>query len=539
MVRLRPTARRLLRAVGIAALIALVLLPAAVIWGVRQAQVDDYLGPHRTSFQADYSGEITLDLGPLGQAYLPNEFVPPPLRFLGLDVRVEGVAGTQGSSTRLFSESTLQAYVQVYSEPREVLRGPLEKLGQDAAVEAIKAELVLLAAAGLWLLRRRWLSPRLAAVLRPRWMIIGYVVLLAIVAGTVVAPPRISPNRTPVSIAAGTPFADLTVDNPLLAAVFNEGIGGLQLLAQRQQSAVDAYIATSTDRFVRQLDQVARPTSGQTLTVAYSDLHCSIAMTEAIGQLVTVVDPAVLLSSGDDTVNGTAAERACVARERTMAGDRPQIVATGNHDSDTTDGQMRALGFTVLDGQVVDVDETAYLGDDDPELNIAFSVSRTMERNETEEQLGTRLRDAATAAGGVDVIAVHQPIAAAVIAAGDDPPASLLLWGHMHAQVGPTVVPRADGSWMVALQAGTSGGIKQPTLTEFSTPYTPPRTSADVYLIITDVSTGLVTGVQPVHYLPSGEVVIDPPTITGDVAQLPPDTRERLGQGKPSPSATG
>jgi len=539
MVRLSTTARRVTRAALIAVAIAVALLPAAALWGVRNAGTEDYLGPHRTSFRADYSGEITLDLGPLGQAYLPNRFVPVPLRFLGLDVRVEGVAGTQGSSTRLFSESTLQAYVEVYSAPRDVLRGPLEKLAQDAAAETIRAELVLLGVTLLWLVRRRWLTPRVAAALRPRWMAVGYIVLLAVVTGSVVGPPRPVPTRTPVPVTAGTSFADLTVDNPLLAAVLNQGIGGLQLLAERQQTAVDDYIRTSTDSFIRQLDRVAMPADGEVVTLAYSDLHCSIAMTEAIGQLVTVVNPRLLLSSGDNTVNGTAAERACVARERGMAGERTQIVSTGNHDSETTDEQMRALEFTVLDGQVVGRDGVTYLGDDDPEHNVPFSVARTMERNETEEQLGNRLREAAVAAGGVDVIAVHQPTAAAAIAAIPDPPTKLLLWGHMHAQLGPTVIPRADGSWTVALQAGTAGGIKQPTLTEFSTPYTPPRTRADVYLIFTDVGTGLVTGVQPVHYLPSGEVVVDDRITTGDPASLPLETRDRMARGKPSPSATG
>ena len=40
----------------------------------------------------------------------------------------------------------------------------------------------------------------------------------------------------------------------------------------------------------------------------------------------------------------------------------------------------------------------------------------------------------------VDAILVHQPHAAAQLMDAPDPPAALVLWGHMHAQVGPTVV---------------------------------------------------------------------------------------------------
>jgi hypothetical protein len=39
----------------------------------------------------------------------------------------------------------------------------------------------------------------------------------------------------------------------------------------------------------------------------------------------------------------------------------------------------------------------------------------------------------------------------------------------------------------------------------------------------------LITGVQPVHFLPNAEVVIDDRIATGDLANLLPETRTRLG----------
>jgi hypothetical protein len=39
----------------------------------------------------------------------------------------------------------------------------------------------------------------------------------------------------------------------------------------------------------------------------------------------------------------------------------------------------------------------------------------------------------------------------------------------------------------------------------------------------------LITGVQPVHFLPNAEVVIDDRMATGDLAKLPAETRTRLG----------
>jgi len=73
----------------------------------------------------------------------------------------------------------------------------------------------------------------------------------------------------------------------------------------------------------------------------------------------------------------------------------PFLVATGNHDSDITEAQMRAAGITVLDGQVVNAAGVSVLGDDDPEHNIPFSVDRIKDRPESEEEMAQRLVDLA------------------------------------------------------------------------------------------------------------------------------------------------
>jgi hypothetical protein len=138
----------------------------------------------------------------------------------------------------------------------------------------------------------------------------------------------------------------------------------------------------------------------------------------------------------------------------------------------------------------------------------------------------------------VDAILVHQPAASVEIMRAADPPARLVLWGHFHFQQGPTVVPHTDGSWTVGMQQGTAGGVKQPTITSFSTPFGPPLARADVYFYFRDDATGLITGVQPVHFEPDARVVIDRRRETGDLAALPEATRDRLEAGtsaSPSP----
>jgi predicted MPP superfamily phosphohydrolase len=299
---------------------------------------------------------------------------------------------------------------------------------------------------------------------------------------------------------------------------------------------VNAYINGAVADLSRQIERLPQAGPGESLLLGFSDLHCNQATTELISRLVLVTKPAVVLSSGDDTVNGTAAERGCIRREAPISHGVPFVVATGNHDSDVTEAQMRTAGITVLDGQVVEEAGVGVLGDDDPEHNIPFSVDRIKDRAESEEQMAERLVDLARNRD-TDVLLVHQPVAARVIMNAPDPPASLVLWGHYHAQAGPQVIMHEDGSWTVGMQEGTAGGVRQPTITSFSTPFSPPLISADVYFYFRDSATGLITGVQPVHFQPNAKVVIDDRIATGDLAKLPPETRMKLGGASTTPTA--
>jgi hypothetical protein len=235
-------------------------------------------------------------------------------------------------------------------------------------------------------------------------------------------------------------------------------------------------------------------------------------------------------------VHGTAAERGCITREARIAAGAPFLVSTGNHDSDITESQMKNAGMVVLDGKVVESEGLAVVGDDDPERQVPFSVERVTDRAETEEQFGQRM--VAVAAGKeTDVMLLHQPAASVVVMNTPNPPARLVLWGHYHSQARPAVVVHDDGSWTVGMQQGTAGGVREPMFTSFSTPFSPPLITADVYFYFRDNATGLITAVQPVHFLPNAKVVIDKRIATGDLTALPHETREELGGATPTPLA--
>ena len=522
----------LARAVLVTVVAAVAALPLAAVWGIARADVDDYLGPHRVNFASSFSGEVEIDLGPIGNAYLTS-----PVRPIGLTITVGGVGSAAGTLNDLFSEQTLAAYAALYAEPEEAVAGIVERLEADAVQRAFLAEAVLVLAFGLFKLRGRLLAPWVVPHLTRRRTAAAYLVVLALIGGSILVPRDPEGVRIPVDLGAGSRFDAVTVDSVLLADLLDRGVKGIKLLTGRQEKAVDTYVRTSIASLAKQERRRPRPGPDETMIMGFSDLHCNQATTELIKILAGATEPSLIISSGDDTVNGTAVERGCIRREGQIAQGVPFLVSSGNHDSEVTEAQMKGAGMTVLDGSVVEAAEIDVLGDDDPEHNIPFSVERTKDRPETEEELGQRMVDVARGRQ-TDVITVHQPAASTVIMSTPNPPARLVLWGHFHSQSGPTVIMHDDGSWTVGMQQGTAGGVRQPTITSFSTPFSPPLISADVYFYFRDNTTGLITGVQPVHFEPDAKVAIDDRIPTRDLAELPEETRVKLGgAAAPSPTA--
>ena len=169
--------------------------------------------------------------------------------------------------------------------------------------------------------------------------------------------------------------------------------------------------------------------------------------------------------------------------------------------------------MTVLDGSTVEAAGLRVLGDDDPEHNIPFSVERTLDRPETEEQLGQRLVDGPGPTA--DVMMVHQPGPPAVMMAAPDLPARLVRGGISTRESGPRrhTTPTARGQ-SACSRAPRAAYASHVHLVQHA--FSPPLIVADVYFYFRDDATGLITGVQPVHFRPS-HVVIDDRMPTGDL----------------------
>src|SRR3954468_14391094 len=129
----RAVAGGVLRSLGTALVAALLAAPFAAAWGIGHAQVDDYLGPHQVRFASNFSGEVRIDLGPIGNAYLPSPAGP-----VGVTATVGSVRFAASSLNELFSQQTLTAYVSLYEDPQLAVEAIVDRLQIDAFVEAIK-----------------------------------------------------------------------------------------------------------------------------------------------------------------------------------------------------------------------------------------------------------------------------------------------------------------------------------------------------------------------------------------------------------------
>src|SRR5918999_6074992 len=194
---------------------ALAAAPLAAVWGVGHAQVEDYFGPPRAQFASNYSGELQIDLGPVGKAFLPSPIAP-----IGVAITVQGVGPAGESLGSLFSEKTLSAYSSLYADPQGVAQGIVERLRQRAIVEGLMAETGLLLIFVGFRVRHRLLADNLARRLSSRHALVVYACVLVLVVGSALVPNPQPGPRIPVTVAAGdTRFARLTVDSVLLADV--------------------------------------------------------------------------------------------------------------------------------------------------------------------------------------------------------------------------------------------------------------------------------------------------------------------------------
>lgn len=501
----------------------------ALVFGVTTAQFTGSLGPHVAEYSTTLDGEVTVDMGPLGQLIIDS---PLPLR-LGADVVVKEIPDelASGSSNPVAGlTADLSGYSQFLANPEAAIRDAANGLVRDAVGRAVLAWSIMLCLAALGRLASHGVLREAA---RSAWrqqgvpaMTIGVVVALLV--PVIVSATRDSGGVGRTSeVLAGTPLADARITGRLGGLV--DFYGGYVVDAIQENETfyaeVEANVRTAyaqdpeplaplgdppmvptidpasvaTDEpagdgteadddadqpGAEQAEETASPTDGEpadagaaalepdpvTFTLV-TDLHCNVGMAPVVGAVVELSGSELVLNAGDTVMGGTSVESVCVnAFADGIPAGVPVVVADGNHDSETTAKQEADRGWQVLRGERVEVAGLSILGDRDPMLT-SLGAPTHPERDEGFDAMSQRLADVACEAAGtedpVDILLVHNPRAAQATLAGGCVP--LVLNGHLHRRIGPWQA----GLGVQYLSASTAGATKDtPTIGPLQNPAT-------------------------------------------------------------------
>ena len=209
--------------------------------------------------------------------------------------------------------------------------------------------------------------------------------------------------------------------------------------------------------------ELRRPEEGESVAVLVSDRHDNTGMDAVARAVGDAAGATAVLDAGDDTSTGAHWEAFSLdSLDAAFDGDPydGRWAVAGNHDhGDFVVGYLDDLGWTMLDGEVVDgPDGGRLLGVHDPRSSGLGSW-----RDETGlsfDEVGARLADAACAAAEdgerVATVLVHDAnLGDEALARGC---VDLVVGGHLHVQVGPERVVGADGSVGYSYTNGTTGG---------------------------------------------------------------------------------
>jgi len=470
------------------ALLAVVALLAALVFGVTTATAESSFGPHEARYDVTTDATVTVDLGPLGTLQIDS---PLPLG-LGARVTVEeipaDVDALHGVDTLQALTGDLSSYLQFFTGPQATIEDAARALVANALWRTLAALVVLVAVwtAGWWLLgaaRRAELGARLA----PHAAQLTAGGLAVVLVGTLVtasergdAAERTASQRTS-AVFDGTPLEGARITGRLGGIV--DTYGGLVVKAfqdnedfydradgalvaawddweARRATVEAAAVEAAADQDADDGDGAgsaagdpapdatatagssAAPTpeestdeEAEPLTLlVISDLHCNVGMAPLITSLVERSGAEVVLDAGDTTMNGTSVEQYCVTTfARAVPRGVDLVTAPGNHDSAETTAQYARAGATVLDGGVIDVRGMRILGDKDPK---ATRLITTQTQDESYAEVGERLSDVACdEPDGVDLVLFHNPRTAPALLADGCVPA--LVSGHMHTRTDP------------------------------------------------------------------------------------------------------
>jgi predicted phosphodiesterase len=478
------------------------------------SQRDIVIGAHDATVQPDFSGHARIDFGPI----IPQIRIPAGAP-LGL-----GVTVTLGESEVTELDDLVARDAVIASQPQGEIasvRSTILSMVVDALLRALgTAVLVVLIAIGAWRAvgseRRHLIWGAIRHPDRRQTWIGAGVGVLVVAALVLVAVPERPRGDERSWVPIDTVFPELPSDRVLDTVEIAEGTS-----TTGSKKLVEGALATyrASVEFYGKLAltaatvNVRTPLEGEKTAIVVTDRHDNIGMDPVVRAIADRARARMVIDLGDDTSNGASWEEFSInSLAREFRGFDIVSVA-GNHDTGPyVAKQMEDKGFTLLSGEPVEVDGIRFLGNSDPRSS---GLTAGYTGNESENITAIRDEDeklttAACDDGSVSVIAVHSPSSAKRAAASGC--ADLVLSGHLHRQVGPTVATGDNGRSTVTLSTGTTGGAVY-TFALGS------KLRRDAQVSLVTFADGLPVGVQPVTFQTGGSIQV------GDFVPITPTPR--------------
>lgn len=384
------------------------------------SRVEGKVGPGTVSVGARVTGEgVTgVALPPLGQVSASTHGAP-----LRLDVRVDAV--DVEDIQRALGRPSPQ--IAIESEVRE----DLAPLLRDFLVRTLAGAVVVGGVAGIVVTRRHWAYGLAGAGG-------GVLAVTGLLAATWVS--------FDVSAFERARFTGALEHAPTIMATVRDHVEGLDVIEDRvrvvSQQVAGLYAATEADA-----------DTAQTLILHVSDIHSNPLGVELTKRLAESFSVDAVLDTGDLTSFGSPVE----SRIIDLIGDLgvPYLLVPGNHDSPENRQTFReAPAITVLDEDVVEVDDVRILGVADPTYTAEGAMdTQTANRLKLDEapEVARQVR-----AEEPDLLAVHDLRQAAEVEGGE---VATVVGGHAHERS----EERRDGTLL--LTVGSTGATGLGTFT--------------------------------------------------------------------------
>jgi len=471
------------------------------------------IGAHAATVRGTFDGQATVHAGPL----LPELRTATDAPFgIGADIVLHDSPMTN-------FERILVQDAAIAAAPEGEVAKVGDQLREVAVISAVRGLAAAVATVTAIIVVWRLLGPeRRAELLRTAWPPTGrpalvgtaLIAVLAVSIWYALPHPRGDQRTTAwVPIISEFPELDKVADSHALRGVeVSKGAavtGGKALLEgaiATYTESVEFYGELADD--VTTVKGIRTPADGQTTALVVTDRHDNITMDQVAKAVADRAEASFVMDLGDDTANGAEWEAFSIRSLAAAFADLPVVAIAGNHDQGAAVlQQMRDAGFTVLDGDAVEIEGVRILGDSDPRssgLTAGYTGNEGENIAAIADQDAELAKTACEADERVGVLMVHSSASAkSTIKRGC---ADLVLSGHLHRQVGPDETEGPEGVTTALTTASTGGAVYAFALGS--------KLRRDAQVTLVTFEDGRPAGLQIITFKPGG--IID----VGDYDEL-------------------